>query len=137
MIVISAIVGLTTVFVTLFIAVAFQTDEYEGVIGEGEKVGVVEITGLISETKAVIRDIKRFRKDDTIKAIVIRIDSPGGVVAPTQEIYREIIKTRDVKKVVASMGAVAASGGYYIAAAADGIMANPGTITGSIGVIFG
>ena len=137
LIIISSIAGLTTVLVTLFIAVAFQTDDYEGLNGDGEKVGVVEITGLISEPKRIIRDIKRFRKDDSVKAIVIRIDSPGGVIAPTQEIYREIIKARATKKVVASMGAVAASGGYYIAAAADGIMANPGTITGSIGVIFG
>ncbi len=99
-------------------------------------IGIVEITGPIVSSKRVIEDIVQFRKDDQIKAIILRIDSPGGGVAASQEIYRELIKTREIKKIIASMGAVAASGGYYIAAAAQGIMANPGTITGSIGVIM-
>lgn len=103
----------------------------------GEKVGIIEITGTIVNSKETLRQIKQFREDDDIKAIVIRIDSPGGGVGPSQEIFREVRKTISQKKVVASMGAVAASGGYYIAAGADGIMANPGTITGSIGVIIG
>ncbi len=103
----------------------------------GEKVGVIEINGIISEAKTTIQNLKRFREDESIKAIVIRIDSPGGAVGPSQEIYREIRKTSDTKKVVASMGTIAASGGYYIAAGTDGIVANPGTITGSIGVIMG
>jgi len=102
----------------------------------GEKVGVVEVTGMIVDARDTIDQIKQLREDDTIKAIVVRIDSPGGAVAPSQEIYREIRKTVPRKKVVASMGAVAASGGYYIAAAADGIIASPGTITGSIGVMM-
>ncbi len=103
----------------------------------GEKVGVVEITGIIKEATPVVNSLKQFRKDDSIKAIVLRIDSPGGGVGPSQEIYREVRKTVKTKKVVASMGAVAASGGYYVAAGTDGIVANPGTITGSIGVIMG
>jgi protease-4 len=103
--------------------------------GDG-KVGVVEIQGIITESKDIIRLIKRFRENDDIKAIVIRIDSPGGVIGPSQEIYREIRKTTQVKKIIASMGSIAASGGYYIAAATNGIVANPGTITGSIGVIM-
>lgn len=102
----------------------------------GEKVGVVEIKGLILEAEPVLEQLKRFRKTDAVKAIVVRIDSPGGAVGPSQEIYREIRKTIEVKPVVASMGAIAASGGYYAAAATDGIVANPGTITGSIGVIM-
>ena len=102
----------------------------------GEKVGVVEISGVIVDAREAIAQIKQLREEDTVKAIVVRIDSPGGAVAPSQEIYREIRKTVPLKKVVASMGAVAASGGYYVAAAADGIMASPGTITGSIGVIM-
>jgi protease-4 len=77
-----------------------------------------------------------FRKDERIKAIVLRIDSPGGAVGPTQEIYREIRKTLQAKPVVASVEAVAASGGYYVASAADIIFANPGSITGSIGVVI-
>lgn len=103
----------------------------------GAKVGIIEIHGVILDSKAVVEDIKRFRENNDIKSIVIRIDSPGGGVAPSQEIYREIRKTLSVKKVVASMGALAASGGYYVAAATNGIVANPGTVTGSIGVIMG
>ncbi len=102
-----------------------------------EKVGVVEITGVIKDAKSVTNSLKQFRKDDSIKAIVLRIDSPGGGVGPSQEIYREVQKTVKMKKVVASMGAIATSGGYYVAAGASGIVANPGTITGSIGVIMG
>jgi len=103
---------------------------------KGEKVGVVEINGVIMEARQVLEQLKRFRDSDAIKAVVIRINSPGGAVGPSQEIYREIRKTAQEKKVVASMGSMAASGGYYVAAAADEIMANPGTITGSIGVIM-
>ena len=103
----------------------------------GEKVGVIEIIGAITDSKDIIHNLKRFRENDSIKAIVVRIDSPGGGVGPSQEIFREIRKTSESKKVIASMGGVAASGGYYIAAGADGIVANPGTITGSIGVIMG
>ncbi|MDD9304416.1 MAG: signal peptide peptidase SppA [Desulfobacter sp.] len=99
-------------------------------------IGIVEVVGPIMSSKTIVDQIKAFREDDQIKAIILRIDSPGGGIGPSQEIYRELIKTRDHKKVVASMGSVAASGGYYIAAAAQGIVANPGTITGSIGVIM-
>lgn len=102
----------------------------------GGNVGIVEIQGIILSSKQVIRQIQDFNKDDKIKAIILRIDSPGGAIGPSQEIYREIFKIKTQKKVIASMGSVAASGGYYIACAADGIMANPGTITGSIGVIM-
>ncbi|MDL2270139.1 signal peptide peptidase SppA [Desulfosarcina sp. OttesenSCG-928-G17] len=104
---------------------------------QGTAVGVVKIEGPITDSQKTLEQICQFREDDTIKAIVIRIDSPGGAVGPAQEIYREIRKTAEEKTVVASLGAVAASGGYYVACAADGIVANPGTITGSIGVIMG
>jgi protease-4 len=106
-------------------------------LSAGQAVGVVQINGMIDDSRQAIEDIQRFRDDDDIKAIVVRIDSPGGAVGPSQEIYREIRKTGPTKKVIASLGAIAASGGYYIAAAADGIVANPGTLTGSIGVIMG
>jgi protease IV len=112
--------------------IGHSSDDYHG-----EAVGVVEIEGAIVDARDTIESIRQFREDDDIKAIVIRINSPGGAVGPSQEVYREIRKTIGTKKVVASMGAVAASGGYYIACAADGIVANPGTITGSIGVIMG
>ncbi|MCD4678332.1 MAG: signal peptide peptidase SppA [Desulfobacula sp.] len=99
-------------------------------------IGIVEINGMILSSKKIIKDIKTFRDDDSIKAIIVRIDCPGGGIGPSQEIYREIIKTRMDKKIITSMGSVAASGGYYIASATNGIVANPGTITGSIGVIM-
>jgi protease-4 len=102
----------------------------------GEKVALVHVTGVIIDSEDVIEELKDHAKDASVKAIVIRINSPGGAVAPSQEIYKEILKIRETKKVVASMGAVAASGGYYIAAPADKIVANEGTLTGSIGVIM-
>jgi len=101
-----------------------------------DRIGVIPIDGAIFDSHATTSQLIRFRKDKKIKAIVLRINSPGGAVGPTQEIYREIRKTVETKKVVASLGGVAASGGYYIAAAADKIVANPGTITGSIGVLM-
>lgn len=99
-------------------------------------IGIVEINGMILSSKKIIEDIQAFRDENAIKAIILRIDSPGGGIGPSQEIYREIVKTRRDKKILTSMGSVAASGGYYIASATDGIVANPGTITGSIGVIM-
>jgi protease-4 len=102
----------------------------------GENVGVIEIKGVIADPGPTLSHLREFRKNDNIKAIVIRIDSPGGGVGPSQEIYEEIKRTKLSKQVVVSMGAIAASGGYYIAAAANHIMANPGTITGSISVIM-
>lgn len=100
-------------------------------------VGLVEISGFIGDSEVALRQLKRFREDAHIKAIVLRINSPGGGVGPSQEIFRELQRTAESKQVIASLGGVAASGGYYIAAGAHGIVANPGTITGSIGVIMG
>lgn len=102
----------------------------------GGRVALVEVRGPITRGDDTVRQIVKHREDDSVRAIVLRIDSPGGAVAPTQEIFDELRKTREAGKIiVASMGSVAASGGYYIACAADSIVANPGTITGSIGVI--
>lgn len=101
-----------------------------------KKVALVEVRGTISDPGAVVRQLRKYTEDRSVAAIVLRIESPGGSVAASQEIYRAILRARERgKKVVASMGNVAASGGYYIAVAADTIVANPGTITGSIGVI--
>ena len=100
----------------------------------GDKVAVIEITGAIYGSQRVVNELDKYRDDDSVKAIVLRIDSPGGVVAPVQEIHEELTKIQ--KAIVVSMGATAASGGYYIASAADWIFANPGTLTGSIGVIM-
>ncbi len=99
-------------------------------------IGVIEIEGVISSSKRTVRDIKRFAEDPNIQGILVRVDSPGGGVAASQEIYEELKKCREQKKVVVSMGALAASGGYYVSLPADLIVANPGTITGSIGVIM-
>lgn len=107
--------------------------------GGGEnQIGLVRIEGVIMDSSKTIEEILEFKNNDKIKAIILRIDSPGGGVVPSQEIYEEVLKIRQAgeKKVVVSMGTVAASGGYYIAAASDQIVANPGTLTGSIGVIM-
>lgn len=129
----SSLVTVAIIGIALIIMLSAKRAEFEF----GEKVGIIEITGVITDSQYVIRDLKRFREDDSIKAIVLRIDSPGGGVGPSQEIYREVKRTVKKKKVIASMGAIATSGGYYIAAGADGIVASPGTITGSIGVAMG
>lgn len=102
----------------------------------GEKVAIIEINGILLDSKNIIDDIKSAGKNDSVKAVIIRVNSPGGGVAPSQEVYTEIRKLRDKKKVVASLSSVAASGGYYVACAAEKIVANPGTLTGSIGVIM-
>lgn len=100
------------------------------------RVALIRIEGPILDSKNTVDEIKEYVKDNSVKAIILRIDSPGGTVAPSQEIYAEVKKASAKKKVVVSMGSIAASGGYYIASAATRIIANPGTLTGSIGVIM-
>lgn len=102
----------------------------------GDSVGVLEIRGAIDDSQEAIHGLKQFGETKGIKAVVVRIDSPGGGVAPTQEIFEEIEKLKKKKPVVASLGGMATSGGYYIASACDQVVANPGTLTGSIGVIM-
>ena len=102
----------------------------------GSGVGLVEVKGLIVDSEEIVNQLNALKKDDNVKAVVLRIDSPGGVVGPSQEIHAEVRKLAAAKKVIVSMGSVAASGGYYIAAGATRIIANPGTITGSIGVLM-
>ena len=98
---------------------------------------VVELEGIIVDVEDLLRELKGHRENPLVKAVVIRINSPGGVVGPTQELHDALQRLRKAgKPVVASLGAVAASGGYYVAVAADRIYANPGTLTGSIGVIM-
>jgi len=106
------------------------------VYGAGpEKVGVIELEGAIMEAEEVVRSIRRFGRRDDLEALVIRINSPGGTVAPSQEIFDAMRTAAKDKPVVASMGTVAASGGFWVAMGADWVIAEPGTITGSIGVI--
>jgi len=102
----------------------------------GDGVGVLQIEGAIDDSRSVLMELKRLKEMPWVKAIVVRIDSPGGAVAPTQEIFEEIQRAKKQKPFIASMGGMATSGGYYIAAACDKIVANPGTLTGSIGVIM-
>ncbi len=122
------------------LAVAAGVAVFAGGLGErpffGNVVGVVELRGVIQDATDLVDALERFRTSDATVAVVLRIDSPGGAVAPSQEIYDEVGRVRERKPVIASLGSVAASGGYYVASAANKILADPGTITGSIGAIM-
>jgi len=131
--VILAAVGLVLGLVLTFVFFAAGSS---GAYSFKEKIGVLPIQGTLTESDTLIAQLVDFKKDKKIKAILLRINSPGGGVGPSQEIYREIRKTKETKKVIASLGSVAASGGYYVASAADRVVANPGTLAGSIGVIM-
>lgn len=123
-------------FVLLFIAMTEKNSESFRITGLGKKVAVVELRGPIFESENIVKQFKKFRDRNDVKAILFRVDSPGGGVVASQEIYEEVKKTRDEgTPVVVSMGSVAASGGYYVSCGADRIVANRGTVTGSIGVI--
>jgi protease-4 len=134
-------VGTMAVLITFFLLALALTLLLSGEVGvadSGAKVAIVPIEGVISSELAekAVRQLQKYGADPTIKALVLRIDSPGGGVASSQEIYATVKRLRgEGKLMVASMGSLAASGGYYIACATERIFANPGTITGSIGVI--
>ena len=102
----------------------------------GDLIGVIHITGVISDPEPTLKQLRAFEKKENIKAVIVRINSPGGSVGPSQEIYSQLKKLNKKIPVVASLSSIAASGGYYIAVGAKHIVANPGTITGSIGVIM-
>lgn len=104
--------------------------------GKGEKVAIVKLEGIILDSSEVVESLNEYARRKDVKAVILRIDSPGGAVGPSQEIYSAVKRLRKTKTVVASLGTVAASGGYYAAAATEQIVANPGTITGSIGVLI-
>ncbi len=125
-----------SIFMVVLIVISVIFAMFQKNIPLTEKVAVVRIEGPIFDSGNVISEIKEYVKDQSVKALILRVDSPGGAVAPSQEIYEEIKKAAAKKKVVVSMGSVAASGGYYVSAPADRIVANPGTLTGSIGVIM-
>ena len=134
--------GLLMGFVLVVFAVAFFYAYLTGGDAKalsllaGDGVGILQVEGTINDSRDVLTELRRFREAPWIKAIVLRIDSPGGAVAPTQEIFDELQKVRSKKPLIASMGGMATSGGYYIASACEKIVANPGTMTGSIGVIM-
>ncbi len=133
-------IGILSAFLLVFVLTAFLLSYFGGgQSGAGlwsEAVGVIEVRGVINDADKIIDSIRRFAKADHVRAVVLRVESPGGGVTPSQEIYRELTRLREKKPVIASLGGVAASGGYYIASACSTIVANPGTITGSIGVIM-
>ncbi len=135
--IITAIVLAFVVMIFSVMFYVFNDDENEDVVtGSNGTIALIELKEPIVSSENTVRLFKKYRENSSVKAIVFRVESPGGGVAASQEIYEEVKKTRDSgKPVVVSMGAMAASGGYYVACGADKIVANPGTITGSIGVI--
>ena len=106
--------------------------------GSGDKIAVVDIDGVIVSPKTTVRDLKKFADDDSVKAIILHLNTPGGGVAASEEIYQEVKRIRDEKKkrIVASIETVGASGGYYIASATNKIYADQGSVVGSIGAIM-
>jgi len=139
-------VGLTVGVVVLFLATIWllMAMMEDGGLPGGAKVAILEVNGIIGvgldrgvDADSLVRTLGEYRDDSSVAAVVLRINSPGGVVGPTQEIFSAVERVRAAgKPVVASLGAVAASGGYYVAVAANRIFASPGTLTGSIGVIM-
>ena len=121
----------------MFLGVVSQNGDFD-LGGTGGNIGVVEVFGVIDEPmgRKAIKQIDKWADNNSIKALIIHVNSPGGGVAISQEIYDAMRRAKDIKPVVTAMASVAASGGYYIACASDRIIANPGTLTGSIGVIF-
>jgi protease-4 len=124
------LVGGFFLVMVIFGAVAASTDI------SGPKVAVVELEGAISDASDVLKALYKHAYDKETKAIVLRIDSPGGAVAPSEEIYNAVRRLKTEKPIVASMGSVAASGGLYSSLSANKIFCQPGTQTGSIGVIM-
>ncbi len=122
----------------LFLAFSVATSGREGTSAfskPGGAVGVLEIQGVIEDSQPALKALRQFSNDERVKALLVRVDSPGGAVAPSQEIFSELRKLSESMHVVCSMGDMAASGGLYIAVGCEEIFANPGTLTGSIGVI--
>ena len=129
------------VFCLGLVVLAFATSLWverspSGLLAGGEKrIALVDLRGEITASERFVEMLGDLDEDDGVRAVVVRVDSPGGAVAPSQEMYAAVRKLRERKLVIASLGSVAASGGYYVASAADAVVANPGTLTGSIGVI--
>lgn len=133
------IAGVALAFILMVVFSLLAVTRHGGMtmLPVGDRIGIVEVEGPIDSSEDIVRQIKKYDDDGSVPAIILRINSPGGAVAPTQEIFDQLLKTRaNGTYIIASLSSVAASGGYYIACAADTIIANPGTLTGSIGVIF-
>ena len=128
---------LFVVAVFTLVYLSFNGNDEEAFGGFGDKIAVVDLDGVILSPKQVVSQLKKFADDDSIKAIILHVNSPGGGVAASEEIYREVKRIHDDKKkrIVASIETVGASGAYYVASASDKIYADKGSIVGSIGVI--
>ena len=126
--------GIFTLLVLVTFCFALLPDNWKSPSGE---IAIVNIHGMLMDSRDIVQQLSDYRHNPQIRGVILHIDSPGGAVAPAQEIYSEILKLRaNHKAVYASMGTVAASGGYYIACAADYVLANPGTLTGSISAVM-
>jgi protease-4 len=130
------ILGIAVLCFGTVMAIVLSLSYGTPLISFGDRIGVIPIQGALKEPDTIIEQLIAFRKDSRIKAIILKINSPGGGVGPSQEIYSETRRTAKTKHVIASFGSIGASGAYYIASAADKIVANPGTLTGSIGVLM-
>jgi protease-4 len=130
------ILGIAVLCFGTLMAIVLSFSQGTVLLPLGNKIGVIPIQGVINDSDKIMEQLIAFRKDSQIKAIILKINSPGGGVGPSQEIYSETRRTAKVKNVIASFGSIGTSGAYYIAAAADKIIANPGTLTGSIGVLM-
>ncbi|MBD3348346.1 MAG: signal peptide peptidase SppA [Candidatus Eisenbacteria bacterium] len=131
-----AVVGLLLVFLLTLVAIESILGRHVSFPAYGARVGLVRVEGLLTDSRMIIEDL-RFMEEIGVSSLVLRVDSPGGGVAASQEIYEYVRRMKETGlPVVVSMGAVAASGGYYVSCPADSIIANPGTLTGSIGVIM-
>lgn len=134
-----ALSGVCFLLFTAFVFFAMGSLVKEGksssLLTGGNSIGVLTIEGAIMDSDKTLKLLRQWEEDSSIRGIIVRVNSPGGAVAPSQEIHDAIIRVKKAKPVIASFESLAASGGYYIAVAADRIITNPGTITGSIGVI--
>jgi protease-4 len=136
------LLGISAAFFCLFLVFVFSTVgnlvKDKTLLGShgGTTIGVIKLHGVIMDSQKTLKELKDFEEDTSVKAVLIRIDSPGGAVGPSQEIHDAVLRVDKVKPVIASMESVAASGGFYVAVAARKIVSNAGTLTGSIGVIM-
>ena len=132
----SLLIGAIFLFFLLVVFTSGMLNGRSVVVPVGDKIGILEVNGEIVDAQQLVEQIIEFRDSRAVKSVVLRIDSPGGGVGPSQEIHSELKRLAKEKPLIVSMGSVAASGGYYVAVAGERIFANPGTITGSIGVIM-
>ena len=133
---VTILVGASIILLIVLLALLSVYRTSKGSIMQKDEIGVLEVKGIIMDPDELLKKIKDLKERESVKAVVVRIDSPGGGISASQELYHELKTLDKVKPVVASFGSVAASGGYYVALGARSIFANEGSLTGSIGVIM-